>query len=461
MVFSDPENPKRNEGEGQSTVHATGTKPKSFTEKSVKLIKKIVSPTSKFKTFHCDQCQKSYKTAEALSSHKKKTGFSCISSICKYKHVHNFTSETFSSQDEAEKFLIFLRGPTPWQLKTKKDTLPQQARCAGMRGQKTSCPAHYTMSSFLFEDKSSGFYVKACTTHDQGCSLSPKTQALEDGRASLTKFATMEEAIKHFETAELDAIFKINMLSNRDAHYLHYTSRRRGLYTPRHPEGETKKNNCRAYVSIKQEADGVAMWHYGEHTHPEASMAVVSSKKRHPCEEALKLGVPKQTIMKKIIKDPEQRADSPSKKINMDYLRQLERKHAPKDIDLNKSESDNVYQMLQSDSWRSFSTEKYYGKPPGNLEGKAINLPNGGVTFVFMSEEQRKVFRNNPQAIYIDSTHKTNRSGLLLMAVLVIDERGAGFPILFSIIESESQENIMPALQVLHDLLTGSRLQIM
>jgi hypothetical protein len=59
-----------------------------------------------------------------------------------------------------------------------------------------------------------------------------------------------------------------------------------------------------------------------------------------------------------------------------------------------------------------------------------------------MSPEQRQLFREHPNTLYADSTHKTNRAGLLLASFKVLNHQGAGVPVMQAFIKSESEYNL-------------------
>ena len=96
-----------------------------------------------------------------------------------------------------------------------------------------------------------------------------------------------------------------------------------------------------------------------------------------------------------------------------------------------------------------FNIKKHYGEAPEELKHKEVAVEEDKLFFCYMSEEQRELFRKFPKHLMMDSTHKTNRHGLLYGSVMVLDSRGAGLPIMHYLVESESNSSVKPALQSL------------
>jgi hypothetical protein len=61
---------------------------------------------------------------------------------------------------------------------------------------------------------------------------------------------------------------------------------------------------------------------------------------------------------------------------------------------------------------------------------------------VIMSEENRKIFREHPESLAGDSTHDTNRAGLLLGSLMVYNDQGEGVSIMQSLFKTESATNV-------------------
>ena len=111
-----------------------------------------------------------------------------------------------------------------------------------------------------------------------------------------------------------------------------------------------------------------------------------------------------------------------------------------------------MYEELEHPAWRGFNVKKHYGEVPPHLKHKEVAVEDDMTLFCYMTEEQRALFRKYSKHIMLDTSHKTNRHGLLYGSVMVLDSRGAGLPIMHYLIESEGNASIKPVLRILHDL---------
>lgn len=112
--------------------------------------------------------------------------------------------------------------------------------------------------------------------------------------------------------------------------------------------------------------------------------------------------------------------DSDEKIVTYSDIMYIARQHGIGGIDITVSERQNCLDLLECPGFIGFNWENTLGPSPlpPNLMNKLIET-NGKFSLIYMDENMRRKFRNNPYVLSLDSTHHTNRAGFLLVSILV------------------------------------------
>ena len=407
--------------------------------------------TQKTEVLECNQCFKQYHSKKGLREHGKKTQLACVSSVCKLQHDHQFLAEKFDTKEEAKEFVTEFG---PWNIKSSKTDSTERAQCGYKRKQKQSCSAKYKIVKC--KDDSTKVVLQACVAHFHQDELQVQHEEQEAAELSdmiiATEFESMNTALDHILDKEMDCFYKFTKEDpRRDGIYKLYKCRRSAKYDPK--SNFSKMNTgCKAYFSLRQFASGaVEMKTQSVHTHEDKEYCVVSEKQKNAIIASLEQDVSPATIMANYINSPTKDRTN-GKLISKDYITQLQRSKVPQGLNIRTNEQTNVYNFLRKEEYRAFNTRLHYGEPPEDIAHKEVETPHDAPFFAYATDEQLDMFNKFGKVVLMDTTHCTNRSGLLFFTVMTFDERGAGVPIMMNIVKEESKELIMPALEVLKKL---------
>ena len=428
----------------------TAELPKTLTEKGAP------SPSGAFEEnyepviihkWECNQCHAQLSSAGNLWKHKK--DLDCMSKWCKSDgHEHEFVVEKFNTKKEAEEFANIL--PGQWIKKSGlADKNLRKACLKSKRGGK--CGAKYSIIPEKRKNDTTEYVVRACLGHTHEGENTPLNDEEVQEEVEVKLFPSLRHALDHIHDNELDSQFRIMKDVPRDyGSYRRYGCRRRETYVPK--THQSKKNTgCNAYFSLSIKDDHVQMRTLPKHNHIASEKAVMSKKCKEELAEPLSQGVSPFEVMKRLInKDIEERTKG--RLPNHNDLYRLGKKVNPGAVDTTKKEHVNVFTELELEAWRGFSIKKYYKEVPEELKDKEVSLEDDKILFCYMTEEQRSLFRKFPKHIMLDTSHKTNRHGLLYGSVMVLDARGAGLPVMHYLIESEGHASIKPVMKILKNL---------
>jgi hypothetical protein len=302
------------------------------------------------------------------------------------------------------------------------------------------------------KDSSVDFVLHACLqhNHDETTSDTNLASLQRDANVETTSFASLDEAVKWLYDHELDAIFRLERDSSRKNRsiYRKYVCRRAGRYEPK--KNTTKKNtSCGANIVLRTSDDGVKMQSQLSHTHAELEFWVMSDKQKFEIITPLQAGVSRARIMQKIIGKSSDHDVGRS----VTTIWHLDKKHVKQDIDTKVADSVNVYKLLiEKEDWRAFNLRLHYGQPPAYLSHKEVETGPNSVFMFSMSDNQQEVFCQNPRVLMMDSTHGTNRHGLLLLTGSVLDERGTNVDVFQAMISTENEDQVTSALKIMKSM---------
>jgi hypothetical protein len=187
------------------------------------------------------------------------------------------------------------------------------------------------------------------------------------------------------------------------------------------------------------------------HTHAELEFCVMSDKQKFETITPLQAGASRVCIMQKIIAKSSDH--DVGRSVIMPTIWHLDKKHVKQDIDTKVADSVNVYKLLiEKEDWRAFNLRLHYGQPPAYLSHKEVETGPNSVFMFSMSDNQQEVFCQNPRVLMMDSTHGTNRHGLLLLTGSVLDERGTNVDVFQAMISTENEDQVTSALKIMKSM---------
>lgn len=173
-------------------------------------------------------------------------------------------------------------------------------------------------------------------------------------------------------------------------------------------------NECAELKTIFQVKGCVA------HSHqPELRFHRVSRISKEYLISLLTIGVPKKDIIARYC-TPESYDHLDYKIVTLKDLTNFERLYVKKgQIDLNKTEVENVCNLLQKEEYRGISFEGLnQTNIPDSIKDKVLPV-TGKTCIIYASNWMISQYCKFPTTIFMDATHNTNRSKLLLISFLV------------------------------------------
>lgn len=307
---------------------------------------------------------------------------------------------------------------------------------------KQPCPAKVGFVKVKEGDESS-FVLRGCLTHNHEVEV----PVVAGGK----QFVSLEEAFGFVKEQELDSVYHMrDFKNNKNGSYAYFRCRRAGHHDAK--KISSKKVGCKAFFTLRESGDGSTIFSIGEeHNHHQDDLKIMSEKERQKIKKQLESGVPVNTIIERIeAEDASER--TLGKQVLIEDVRRLQRFYAPGSVNLNELEMTNVYKMLENKGFQKFSLRTMYTAqpiPPSAIRHKEIR---GDPKIIYVSDEEGQIFKENPRSVFADSTHDTNRSGMLLASLMVTNSQGAGATVLQAYITSESEANLIPLFQTLKQM---------
>jgi hypothetical protein len=346
---------------------------------------------------------------------------------------------TFSSEKDALSFANSL----PGKFYKKHDSSKSKSFLCTENLKKSPCPSKYLVSEEKCGDEIS-YSIRGCVVHNH--------EVVEPVVVGKKEFASREEAFDFIIDNEIDSTFRFRyMLSPEKANtnYMYFQCRRAAQYTAKK---KSKKCGCKAFFTLKQYENGTVSFQGNfDHIHPKDDLMVISSKQRTELIEWLREGLTINKCKDRLV-DRDPSLQTKGKQVLIDDIRMIQRHYAPGSIDLKISERDNVYRICGDEGIRKFNFRGIYtgADPPDSIVHKEIMSDEPVV--VYMSDEHRKIFREHPESLAGDSTHDTNRAGLLLGSLMVFNDQGEGVSIMQSLFPTESAKNVKWMFETLFEL---------
>jgi hypothetical protein len=251
---------------------------------------------------------------------------------------------------------------------------------------------------------------------------------------------------------QMDSIFRLrhyDRYASSKSDYMYWGCRRAGSYDAKK---KSKKSKCPAYFTLKISDSGSTTYQGNfEHNHRDDDLQVVSKKAALEVKKWLESGISVDKCLEKLEERPQSERTKGRPIFKKDIYR-IQRFFAPGTIDLKKTEMHNVYKLLEDSCIRSFNLRKVYGDEsvPDHLAHKEVYSQEPLI--ISMDEDQREFFRKNPNTLMGDSTHCTNRAGMLLASLNVLNYQGAAVPVMQAFVKTESEVNIRFMLDKLREL---------
>ena len=432
----------------EQPVPATSESPNKTTKSIPDQTASVVVESEKIHKWECNQCHTQLSSSSHLWRHKK--DLDCLAKWCgNQEHEHDFLVQKFDTRAEAETFMNDL----PGQWIKKSGLTDKNMRKACVKSRREKCGAKFSLIPQKRKNDTTDFTVKACLGHNHDINNNSETEGEVREAVEVKLFPSLQHALDHVHDNELDSMFRIRKEAPRKyGSYRRYECRRKEKYIPK--KYQSKKNTgCDAFFSLKVKSDHVEMQtqlkHHGHGKDNEKS--VMSQKCREELAVPLSQGVTRFEMMKRfIMKDAKDRTKG--RLPNLKDIYAIEKKVNPGPVDTSKKEHVNVYEELNHEAWRGFNVKKHYGEAPQELKAKEVAVEDDMLLFCYMTEEQRRLFRKFPKHVMLDTSHKTNRHGMLYGSVMVLDARGAGLPVMHYLIESEGNDSVKPVLKILKKL---------